>query len=196
MLEAPQLLPCDGCGQLADSRHIALRLMRLEWATRFRPIHIQTLLLSGIAPARNDEFLYNPYGQFQGESRKLLRALQISTAGKSVESVLTEVQKRGVMLIHVLECPLSGSLSWFEARTLLEKQLPTTLTRIRRSLKPKQILFISAELPPVVDKLFGTDWGCPAFPSMGGAFLSGSSPSEAEFQAFRAALPASHAQTA
>ena len=196
MLETPQLLPCDGCGQHADSRHIALRLARLEWATRFRPIHIQTLLLSGIAPAHNDEFLYNPDGQFQGESGKLLQSLQISTAGKSAESVLTEVQQRGLMLIHVLECPLSAGVSSLEARALLENQLATTVTRIRRSLKPKQVLFISADLVPMVDKLFRTDLGCPAFPSTGGAFLSGSSPSEAEFQAFRAALPAGHAQIA
>jgi hypothetical protein len=196
MLETPQLLPCDGCGQFADSRHIALRLERLEWATRFRPIHIQTLLLSGIAPAQNDEFLYNPYGQFQGESRKLLQSLQISTEGKTAESVLAEVQKRGLMLIHVLECPLSADLSPLEARPLLENQLATTVTRIRRSLKPKQVLFVSADLAPMADKLLRTDLGCPAFPSMGGAFLSGSSPSETEFQAFRAALLASHAQTA
>jgi hypothetical protein len=196
MAKTPQLLPCDGCGQLADSRHIARRLERLEWATRFRPIHIQTLLLSGIAPAQNDEFLYNPYGQFQGEARKLLQSFQIATEGKSAESILSEVQKRGLMLIHVLECPFSAELSPFEACPLLENQLATTVTRVRRSLKPRRVLFVSADLAPLADKLLRSDLGCPAFPSMGGTFLSGSSPSETEFQAFRAALVASHAQTA
>jgi hypothetical protein len=196
MANTPQPLPCDGCGQLADSRHITRRLERLEWATRFRPIHIQTLLLSGIAPAQNDEFLYNPYGQFQGEARKLLQSLQIATEGKSSESVLGEVQKRGLALVHVLECPLCAELSPSEACPLLENQLATTVTRIRRSLKPKRVLFVSADLAPLAEQLLRTDLGCPAFPSMGGAFLSGNSPSETEFQVFRAALVASHAQTA
>jgi hypothetical protein len=190
------LLPCEGCGQLADSRHIAMRLERLEWASRFRPIHIQTLLLSGIAPAQNDEFFYNPYGQFQGEARKLLQSFQIAADGKSAESVLGEVQKRGLMLIHVLECPLSAELSRSEARPLLENQLATTVKRIRRSLKPKRVLLVFADMVPLAEKLLRTDLGCPVFPSAGGAFLSGSSPSEAQFQSFRVALVACHAQTA
>src|SRR5207249_10650226 len=42
-------LPCDGCGQAASAEHIARRLRRLEWATRFRPVHIHTLLRGGVA---------------------------------------------------------------------------------------------------------------------------------------------------
>jgi len=43
-MAVPTLLPCDGCGQPASAEHIARRLQRLEWATRFRPIHIQAPL--------------------------------------------------------------------------------------------------------------------------------------------------------
>jgi hypothetical protein len=194
--QLPPLLPCEGCGQLADSRHIAMRLERLEWASRFRPIHIQTLLLSGIAPAQDDEYFYNPSGQFRGEAGKLLQSLQIPADGNSAESVLGEVQKRGLMLVHVLECPLSAELSPFEAGPLLENQLPTTVKRIRRSLKPKRVLFVCADMVPLAEKLLRTGLGCPVFPSAGGAFLSGSLPSEAELQSFRIALVACHAQTA
>jgi len=193
---APQLLPCDGCGQLADSQHISSRLQRLEWATRFRPIHIQALLLSGITPRHNDEFLYNPGGRFEGEARDLLNALQITTEGKSPESVLAEFQKLGLMLVHVLECPLSGDTLPFEARPLLENQLSATVIRIRRSLKPKRVLLLSTEIQQVADKLRQTDLGCPVYPAAGGVFLPNATPSEGELQALRAALGAWYAQTA
>jgi len=193
---APQLLPCDGCGQLADSQHIALRLQRLGWATRFRPIHIQALLLGGISPLRNDEFLYNPDGRFEGEARNLLSAIQITTEGKSPESVLNEFQKLGLMLVHVLECPLSAGVSPFEARPLMENQLASTVIRIRRSLKPKRVLLFSPEIQQVADKLRQTDLGCPLNPTAGSVFLPNATPSDVEFQDLRAALRISYAQTA
>jgi len=188
-----QLLPCDGCGQLADSQHIALRLQRLEWATRFRPVHIQALLLSGISPPRDDEFLYNLDGKFEGESRVILDAVGISSEGNNSESILSEFQKRGLMLIHVLECPLLASSS---PSQLLEKQLAATVTRIRRSLKPKRVMLVSADLPRVAEKLRQADLGCPVYPQAGGVLLSGTAPRDAELQAFRQVLGASHAQTA
>src|ERR1700740_587102 len=86
----PTLLPCDGCGQLADSAHISRRLQRLAWATRFRPVHIHALLLAGVAPALDSDFLYAPVPGFQGEAAGILRAAQIPTEGKSPESVLGE----------------------------------------------------------------------------------------------------------
>ena len=193
---APQLLPCDGCGQLADSQHIALRLQRLEWATRFRPIHIQALLLSGIAPHRNDEFLYCPDGRFEGEARNLLSALQITTEGKSPESVLAEFQRLGLMLAHVLECPLASDLTPFERRRLLGSQLAATVIRIRRSLKPKRVLLFSPDIEQIADKLRQTDLGCPLHPATGGVFLPSVTPTDVEFQAFRDALGTTYAQTA
>ena len=99
-------LRCDGCGQFATAEHISRRLQRLEWATRFRPIHIQTLLLGGIPSQRDDEFLYSPQPSIVGEAQTILQAVQISTEGKSKETLLTEFQKQGLMLTHVLECPL------------------------------------------------------------------------------------------
>jgi len=190
------MLPCDGCGQLADPQHIALRLQRLEWATRYRPIHIQALLLGGIAPKSNDEYLYSPDAAFQGEARKILDAIQIALEGKTAESVLTELQKSGLMLIHVLECPLSTSLSTLDTRPLLEKQLAPTVTRIRRSLKPKRVLLLSASLQPLAEQLRQTDLGCPVYPATGGVFLGSPTSNNVELQAFREALGASHVQTA
>ncbi|MGB2633559.1 MAG: hypothetical protein WAM58_06455 [Candidatus Acidiferrum sp.] len=181
------LLPCDGCGQLADSAHISRRLERLAWTTRFRPLHIQALLLSSIAPKNNSDFLYSPNESFHGEATTILQAVQISAAGKSPESVQTEFQKLGLMLTHVLECPFDDNVSPAQAQNLLAKQLLTAVARIRRSLKPKRLLLLSAELLPLVDQFHNTTLGCPILPASG-VFLPASAPSEADLQAFRTAL--------
>jgi hypothetical protein len=181
------LLPCDGCGQLADSVHISRRLERLAWTTRFRPLHIQALLLSGIAPINNSDFLYSANDSFHGEAATILQAVQVSAAGKSPESVQTEFQKLGLMLTHVLECPLDETVSPAQAQTLLAKQLPVAITRIRRSLKPKRLLLLSAELLPLVEHFHNTTLGCPVLP-VSGVFLPTSTPSESDLQALRTAL--------
>jgi hypothetical protein len=191
----PTLLPCDGCGQLADSAHISRRLHRLASATRFRPLHIHALLLAGIAPVLDSDFLYTAGALFQGEAATILRAVQIPTEGKTPESVLAEFQKLGLMLTHILECPLQEGASALQGHALLEKQLPAALTRIRRSLKPKRILLISAELHRLADQLHRTYVGCPILPFPPGVFLSDPAPVEADLQAFRTALAGSSAQT-
>src|SRR5713226_3342167 len=70
-------LRCDGCGQLASPEHIARRLQRLEWTTRFRPLHIGTLLLGAIAPRNDNELIYSPAGAWDGEAKMLLAAARI-----------------------------------------------------------------------------------------------------------------------
>jgi hypothetical protein len=182
------LLPCDGCGQPADSAHISRRLERLAWSTRFRPLHIQALLLAGIAPRQNSDFLYAPDALFEGEAAALLKAIQLSAEGKSRETVLAEFQKLGLMLTYVLECPLDDSASPTQAHALLEKRLPATLARIRRSLKPKRVLLLSTDLLPVAQKLHEATLPCPVLPPTSGVFLSSRTPSGPELLALRAAL--------
>src|SRR6266850_418529 len=101
-------LPCDGCGQIASTEHIARRLQRLEWATRYRPVHIQTLFLGSASPQRQEEFLYSLTGEFQGEAAALLEASGVSTAGKTADVVHAEFQRAGFFLAHVLECPVEN----------------------------------------------------------------------------------------
>jgi hypothetical protein len=79
-------LPCDGCGQIASAGHIARRLQRLEWTTRYRPVHIHTLFLGGVSPRKDEEFLYSPNGEFQGEAAALLEVAGVSTAGKKADA--------------------------------------------------------------------------------------------------------------
>jgi len=186
------LLRCDGCGQLADSEHITRRLRRLEWATRYRPVHIQTLLLSGICPQRDREFLYSPGLLIDGEARNILQGVQVSPEGKSREAALTEFQKLGLMLAHVLECPLADA-SVKGVTAAFENQLPSVIARIRRSLKPKRVFLISGPLAQVADPLHHANLGCPVFPEGGGTFLPSVNPSESEIQELKAALAGVHA---
>jgi len=182
------LLPCDGCGQLADSAHISRRLERLAWSTRYRPLHIQALLLSGVAPQSDADFLYAPNFAFTGEGADLLRAFQVATEGKSPESVQTELQKLGILLTYVLECPLDPSVSVAEGQALIGKQLPGTIARIRRSLKPKRLMLLSADLLPHAARFHGADLPCPVLPAIGEVFRLSYPSTEAERKAFRDGL--------
>jgi len=153
-------LPCDGCGQTASPEHIARRLQRLEWTTRYRPVHIGTLLLAGVSPQADEDFLYA--AQFKGEAGRLLEAVGISTTGKSAEVVLSEFQRGGFLLTHLLECPLEpGQWDQQPPEDLFEKRLPQVVTRIRRSLKPKRVALISDALAPLAARFSEVDLGCP-----------------------------------
>ncbi len=97
---------CDGCGQPASPEHIARRLQRLEWATRYRPIHLHTLLLGAFSPPAPSEFLYSPEEVHSGEAANLINAACVSIAGKSADAIQSEFQRRGISTAHVFECPL------------------------------------------------------------------------------------------
>ena len=160
-------LVCDGCGQIASAEHVARRLKRLEWTTRYRPVHINTLFLGAFSPHDEKDFLYAPAGEFQGEAALLLAALGMSTAGKAAEAVHAEFQRAGFFLTHILECPLEddGSL-----QTALKKRLAALATRVRRSLKPKRVMAVTEALTPVVEDVLAMDLGCPVLLDNGKPF--------------------------
>lgn len=193
-MAVPTLLPCDGCGQLASAEHISRRLQRLEWATRFRPIHIQALLLAASAPDADSEFLYSPEAPFSGLAGDLLSALSISTAAKSKEEVLADVQKRGLFLAYLLECPVAPGTEPTETVDLLDRHLPQAVARIRRSLKPKRALVLSKDLQPFLPQLSESDLGCPVVYTPLAASSPTVPPSSEEIAAFLAALPSLAAQ--
>lgn len=155
----PTVLRCDGCGQEASPEHVARRFQRLEWTTRHRPIHVGTLLLAAVAPREDADCLYSPKGKFAGETKVVLEAAGVSAEGKSVDAVLSEFQRGGFLLAHVLECSLEESNSGL-LQELLESFLPTTLTRIRRSLKPKRLALISEELAFAIPGFQSADLNC------------------------------------
>jgi hypothetical protein len=182
-------LACDGCGQPASPEHIGRRLQRLEWGTRYRPIHIATLLLSAISPDGDAEFLYA--GQFQGEAARVLECVGTSPEGKSVEAVLAEFQRGGHFLTHVLECPLelTGTGSTASA-SLLTARAPTVAARIRRSLKPKRVILVSGQLAPVLESFSSSELGCPVILDGGKPFALDGSERDGSFARLRQALAA------
>ncbi|MGC1414999.1 MAG: hypothetical protein WA817_06950 [Candidatus Acidiferrum sp.] len=165
----PGNLDCDGCGQSASSEHIARRLQRLEWTTRYRPVHIGTLLLGGISPVDDDDFLYA--GKFAGEAGRVLEAAGISATGKPPETVLSEFQRGGFFLAHLLECPLELGTNGRPAREeLLVQRVSVVAARVRRSLKPKRIVLISVMLAPLTFKLTTAELGCTVIQDEGKPF--------------------------
>ena len=169
---------CDGCGQAASPEHIARRLRRLEWATRYRPVHIHTLLLGGVAPREDAEFLYTPGDEFRGEAADLLRAVGISTAGKLPADIHGEFQAAGFFLTHLLECPVEQQVG-SEGRTgstapdqvtLLREHLPSVASRIRRSLKPRRVTLVTEVPPAVVQDILSMNLGCPVVLDSGRPF--------------------------
>jgi hypothetical protein len=182
-------LLCDGCGQPASPDHFACRLQRLEWSTRYRPVHIQTLLLSAFPPAQDSSFLYSEAVPPDGEAAQLLDALQIPWEGKPTASFLGEFQKRGLFLMHLLECSVEqASLTGEGLRSPLEEHLPLAAARIRRSLRPKRVVLISPELQAVAGKLTESSLGCPVLLHLDKPFEIIKKDGASEIAAFRLAL--------
>jgi len=183
------ILRCDGCGQAGSPEHLARRLRRLEWATRYRPVHIQALLLGGVAPREDAEFLYTRGGDFRGEGESLLRAAGILFAGKSAETVHAEFQSAGLFLTHVLECPLeSGPRGTSDAVNLLRERLPAVASRIRRSLKPKRVMLVTEMPLEVVQDVLALDLGCEVILNDGKPFALTPSVKKSEIARFRSVL--------
>ena len=155
-------LLCDGCGQEASAEHIARRLERLEWATRYRPVHIHTLVLCAASQLEEKDFLYSPKCEFRGAAGRVLSAAGISLAGKEPEAVHAEFQRGGFFLTHVLECPFESAAGNVDGlAALLAQRLAAVATRIRRSLKPKRVVLVSRTLEPVLEEILALQLGCP-----------------------------------
>jgi hypothetical protein len=194
-MATPNSMLCDGCGQAASREHIAKRLQRLEWTTRFRPVHINALLLGAFPPETDSEFLYAA-SDFQGEAARLLDALGLAHAGKAADAVLSDFQRRGFLLVHVLECPSAAEASSPSAlQILLEQRLLSVFTRIRRSLKPQRVVLVSSALEPLAGRFVESALGCPVVLDNGKPFgLEGVNPRPAMVR-LRAALAVTAAST-
>jgi hypothetical protein len=165
-------MPCDGCGQPASAEHIAKRLQRLEWTTRYRPVHIGTLFLGAFPPGEDAEFLYAGSQPFRGEAARVLEGVGLPHTDKPSQTVLADFQRSGFLLTHVMECPLDtvyNNESMIEG--LLEKRIAAVFSRIRRSLKPKQLVLFSDELRPLTELFAKEDLGCSLVLDSGKPFL-------------------------
>ena len=184
-------LRCDGCGQFASTEHVTRRLRRLEWATRYRPVHIQALLLGAVAPREDADYLYSPGGEFRGEAAQLLQVVGICFAGRPGDQVHAEFQAAGLFVAHILECPLeTGHNGAAGAADLLREHLPSVASRIRRSLKPKRVILLSEILLPVLQDILALNLGCPVLLDDGKPFRLSALAEEANFHRFRESLGA------
>ncbi len=155
---------CDGCGAPADESHIRSRIERLEMATRFRPIHIQTLLLADAPPSRIEDYFYRPLRD--GESRssgakdffvEVMKAAGISPdAAANEEAALAEFQHRGFYLADVVECPVPTPQELSERITAASS---TLLKRIEFSYRPKHVVPIGAGVNAIIPVLRGSPIG-------------------------------------
>jgi hypothetical protein len=146
---------CDGCGSQVDDAHIRRRIERLELSTRFRPIHIQVLLMDSVPLGRTEDYFYRAASspdQRSTSSRDYFNEIVkcsgfIVGPGTSEEIALAEFQHRGFYLAYAVECPVEPAE---ESAAALERAGPTVLQRVEKSYKPKYIALISASLTKVI----------------------------------------------
>ena len=92
------------------------------------------------------------------------------------------------MLTYLLECPVEPGLNDAQVAQLLEAHLPRTISRLRRSFKPRRIILISADLLEVLGALQNADLGCPVFLASLSPFSLEGSPTVMDFNSARQAL--------
>jgi hypothetical protein len=154
---------CDGCGAQVDEAHIRRRIERLELATRFRPIHIQALLLDAAPPVALNDYFYRAPG---AADRSVASQMFFDEITKCVgrkpgetlheESALAEFQRRGFYLAYAVECPVESP---DQLGTAIASVAPTVVLRINASYRPKFVAPIAPALQPVVSLLQNNSWG-------------------------------------
>lgn len=117
---------CDGCGATVDAEHIRSRIERLEMATRYRPVHVQTLLVGTAPPERTEDYLY------------------------SSETKGAELQRNGIFLVYAVECPLPTGTDAAQAAL---RAAPALIKRMQFSYKPKSVVLFSSATSELIPAL-------------------------------------------
>jgi hypothetical protein len=107
---------------------------------------------------------------WEGEAKLLLAVAGVTTAGKAAEATLSEFQRGGFFLTHVLECPSEGAAE-DNVQQLLGNRLPAIMARIRRSLKPKRLVPVSQALERFLPALNSGDLPCAILLDQGKPFV-------------------------
>jgi hypothetical protein len=157
------MVVCDGCGAQADDAHIRARIERLELATRFRPIHIQVLLIDAAPPARPEDYFYAVTKDRSIRSvasrayfDELMKCAGFAAdAAIQEESALAEFQRRGLFLASAIECPIRDAT---ELEVAVRNAAPTVLLRLKSSYKPKHVALLSKPARELIGPLSEGDW--------------------------------------
>jgi hypothetical protein len=165
---------CDGCGAQVDAGHIRQRIERLELATRFRPVHINVLLLDSAPPAFPGDLLYDPApanARTAGGSSHVVDLLALAgisvTPEVPLESGLAEFQRRGFFLTFAVECPIDNPGDLPEA---IRQLAPTVVRRVRASYKPKYVALLSDPTRELIAPLQAAGWSDRLILENGGPF--------------------------
>ena len=157
---------CDGCGLPASPDHLAARMQRLEWATRFRPVHIHLLFISlAPMPRLEDDFygppesrdFFDPFMSALGILPEAGKPAGESNGREAGTSRLIEFQRRGYYLTHLSECapiaehPANLGPDANAAREVISRLAPTLIKRIRFNYKPKHIALLGANLGALIE---------------------------------------------
>jgi hypothetical protein len=162
--------------------------------TRYRPVHVGTVLLGAYSPDADADFLYAETAAINGEAAGVLSAVGISPERKTKEAILSEFQRGGFLLGYVLECPLEAeSRNEAAVAGLLKARMPAFLARLRRSFQPKRVAAISSRLDPFFAGLTEKELGCALVSDGGKAFALDGPAAEKEIEKLRAAHAAARA---
>jgi len=135
-------------------------MARLEMATRHRPFHIGLLLVSTAPPANPEDDIYGWERQSASvDSRayieSLFRSVGISLE-KTASDQLADLQRRGVYLAGLVECPLADAA---RVDTLSAQYGPVLVKRIGHSYKPRQIGLLAPAAPGLAELLRDAGFG-------------------------------------
>lgn len=180
---------CDGCSSPVDEAHIRRRIERLELATRFRPIHIQVLLVDAAPPARVEDYFYRATSD--RSARSLASRMFFDELAKcaghpsgeevSEEIVLADFQRRGFFLAYAVECPLEEVA---DPAATINRLGPTVARRIQSSYKPKFVAPLGQPMAELIPLLELSGLGDRLILSGGGPFVDpflGDPQNQAEF---------------
>lgn len=159
-IPTPGPILCDSCGLPATPEHIRARTARLEEATRHRPFHIGLLLIATAPPTDPADDIYaweqqSASPESQAYIQSLLACVGVDPE-KSPSEQLVELQRRGVYVARLIECPLLEGAS---RPGLAPKYGPTLIKRITYSYKPRQIALLSPAVPGLADLLDSAGFG-------------------------------------
>jgi hypothetical protein len=158
---------CDGCGVTTPDAHIRRRIERLELATRYRPIHIQTLFLALAPPDPMEDFFYSvapPAAERSPDAKRWLAGVMAQAGIDAMFSgdaaALAEFQRHNFYLAYVLECPVAESYPERDPLTdpgiagaVVRDHGATLLRRIQFSYRPKQIAMVEPGIPELAETL-------------------------------------------
>jgi hypothetical protein len=161
------MVKCDGCGQEANGEHLRVRVERLEMATRFRPIHIHTLVVGTCPPAEIADYFYN-VAQERGPRSDLGRAgfaqlalcapdasAKADGAAANEEAVLIEWQRRGFFLATAVDCPIEPGAALDAA---IRDSAKTLILRLNTSYRPKHVALVGGATKPLIAPLEASGW--------------------------------------